>query len=185
MGKTRLAVEVAARLREQHPAAPGWSSWPASPIPRGRSGRGRNARGRRPALSDAQSPGSTAELIAHHLAGRSLIVVLDNCEHVIDPAAALADTLVGKVPGLRLMATSREPLGVPGEILVPVAGLASPAAVELFVDRARRSSPASTATARPKASSTASAVGWTASPGHRARRRPPSSPPSVHAGGTS
>ena len=60
----------------------------------------------------------------HHLAGRSLVVVLDNCEHVIDQAAALAEALVGAVPGLRLIATSREPLGVPGEVLVPVAGLA-------------------------------------------------------------
>ena len=42
--------------------------------------------------------GSTVELIARHLAGRSLVVVLDNCEHVIDQAAALADTLVGGCP---------------------------------------------------------------------------------------
>ena len=89
----------------------------------------------------AQPSGSTAELIARHLAGRSLVVVLDNCEHVIDEAASLAHTLVGKVPGLRLVATSREPLGVPGEILIPIAGLASPAAIELFVDRARAVQP--------------------------------------------
>ena len=60
---------------------------------------------------------------------------------MIDQAAALAETLVGEVPGLRLIATSREPLGVPGEVLVPVAGLAEPAAVELFVDRARAVQP--------------------------------------------
>ena len=72
-----------------------------------------------------------------HLAGRSLVVVLDNCEHVIGEAATLADTLLGAVPGLRLIATSREPLGIPGEVLVPVGGLAIPAAVELFADRAR------------------------------------------------
>ena len=72
-----------------------------------------------------------------YLAGRSLLVVFDNCEHVIAQAAALAETLTGKVPGLRLIATSREPLGVPGEVLVSVGPLALPAAVELFVDRAR------------------------------------------------
>ncbi|MGH3204629.1 MAG: ATP-binding protein, partial [Streptosporangiaceae bacterium] len=72
-----------------------------------------------------------------HLAGRSLVVVLDNCEHVVGEAAALAETLLGAVSGLRLIATSREPLGVPGEILVPVDGLAPRAAVELFTDRAR------------------------------------------------
>ena len=56
-------------------------------------------------------------------------------------AAALADTLAGAVPGLRLIATSREALGVPGEVLVPVGGLAIPAAVELFADRARAVQP--------------------------------------------
>ena len=96
-----------------------------SPIPKG-SPRPRPATlgAVRPALGDDQPSGSTAELIARHLAGRSLVVVLDNCEHVIDEAASLAHTLVGAVPGLRLVATSREPLGVPGEILIPVAGLA-------------------------------------------------------------
>ena len=80
-----------------------------------------------------------------HLAGRSLVVVLDNCEHVIGAAAALTDTLVGAVPGLRLIATSREPLGVPGEVLVPVGGLAPAVAAELFVDRARAVRPGFTA----------------------------------------
>jgi len=73
------------------------------------------------------SPDSTVELIVRFLAGRSLVVVLDNCEHVIDQAAALAETLAGTVPGLRLIATSREPLGVPG----------LPLAVELAAARLR------------------------------------------------
>ena len=60
---------------------------------------------------------------------------------MIDRAAALAESLVGEVPGLRLLATSREPLGVPGEVLVPLAGLAEPASMELFVDRARAVQP--------------------------------------------
>jgi predicted ATPase len=81
------------------------------------------------------------QLIVRHLAGRSLVVVLDNCEHVIAEAAALADTLAGAVPGLRLIATSREALGIPGEVLVPVGGLAIPAAMELFADRARAVQP--------------------------------------------
>ena len=88
-------------------------------------------------LASPQPAGSTTDLIVRYLAGRSLVVVLDNCEHVIGEAAALADTLLGAVPGLRLIATSREPLGIPGEILVPVGGLAPAAAVDLFVDRAR------------------------------------------------
>src|SRR5450631_2148214 len=72
------------------------------------------------AVPGAQPAGSTTDLIARYLAGRSLLVVLDNCEHVIGEAAALAGTLAGAVPGLRLIATSREPLSVPGEVLVPV-----------------------------------------------------------------
>jgi hypothetical protein len=71
------------------------------------------------AFAGPQPAGSTTQLIVRHLAGRSLVVVLDNCEHVIGEAAALADTLLGAVPGLRLIATSREPLGIPGEVLVP------------------------------------------------------------------
>jgi predicted ATPase len=91
------------------------------------------------------SQDSTVELIVRYLAGRSPLIVLDNCEHVIDQTAALAETLVGTVPGLRLIATSREPLGVPGEMLVPVGPLALPAAVDLFVDRARAVRPGFTA----------------------------------------
>ena len=93
------------------------------------------------ALGSRQPAGSAVQLIVRHLAGRSLVVVLDNCEHVIAEAAALADTLAGAVPGLRLIATSREALGIPGEVLVPVGGLAIPAAVELFADRARAVQP--------------------------------------------
>ena len=143
VGKTRLAVEAAARrARPALRAAPGWSSWLASPIPKASPRpRLRHLGASGPALGDAQPSGSTAELIARHLAGRSLVVVLDNCEHVIDEAASLAHTLVGAVPGLRLVATSREPLGVPGEILIPVVGLVPAAAVELFVDRARAVQP--------------------------------------------
>ena len=85
------------------------------------------------------------ELIVRYLAGRSLLVVLDNCEHVIDQAAALAETLVETVPGLRLIATSREPFGLAGEVLMSVGPLAVPAAVELFVDRARAVRPGFTA----------------------------------------
>jgi predicted ATPase/DNA-binding SARP family transcriptional activator len=142
VGKTRLALEAAARLREQHPGGTWLIELAGVADPEGVAPAAAGTLGAvRPTLGDAEPSGSTAELIARHLAGRSLLVVLDNCEHVIDEAASLAHTLVGKVPGLRLVATSREPLGVPGEILIPIAGLASPAAIELFVDRARAVQP--------------------------------------------
>jgi predicted ATPase/DNA-binding SARP family transcriptional activator len=82
------------------------------------------------------------------LAERSCIIVLDNCEHVIEAAAQLADDLLARCPLLRIVTTSREPLGILGETLVAVPPLpqpsagASPAdaldhpAVRLFADRA-------------------------------------------------
>ena len=145
-GKTRLAVEAAAALRHEHPDG-AWLvelagvTGPDGVVPAAAAALGAAAA----ALASPQPAGSTTELIVRHLAGRSLVLVLDNCEHVIGEAAALTDTLVGAVPGLRLIATSREPLGVPGEVLVPVGGLAPAAAAELFVDRARAVRPGFTA----------------------------------------
>jgi len=138
VGKTRLAVEAAAALREEHPDGAWLVELAGVAEPGGVAPAVAAALGAGVAvLPGAQPAGSATDLIVRYLAGRSLVVVLDNCEHVIGEAAALADTLAGAVPGLRLIATSREPLGVPGEVLVPVGGLAPLAARELFVDRAR------------------------------------------------
>ena len=54
------------------------------------------------------------------LADRSMLVVLDNCEHLVEAAAALAGRLLAACPGLRILATGREPLGITGEHLWPV-----------------------------------------------------------------
>lgn len=82
------------------------------------------------------------------LSGRDTVLVLDNCEHVLDAAARLADDLLAQCPGLRIVTTSREPLGIVGESLVAVPPLPGPAtgatpeqalahpAVRLFADRA-------------------------------------------------
>ncbi|MFF0475430.1 BTAD domain-containing putative transcriptional regulator [Streptomyces sp. NPDC004284] len=78
----------------------------------------------------------TAHLV-EHLARRPLLLVLDNCEHVIDAAAALAETLLTHCPQLRILATSREPLGVPGESVRPVEPLPPDPAHRLFAERAR------------------------------------------------
>ncbi|WP_225804206.1 BTAD domain-containing putative transcriptional regulator [Streptomyces sp. NK15101] len=78
----------------------------------------------------------TAHLV-EHLARRPLLLVLDNCEHVIDAAAALAETLLTHCPQLRVLATSREPLGVPGESVRPVEPLPPDPAHRLFAERAR------------------------------------------------
>jgi predicted ATPase/DNA-binding SARP family transcriptional activator len=73
-------------------------------------------------------------LVAHLRDWRALIV-LDNCEHLIDGCAAIASDLLSQCAGLRILATSREPLGVVGEQVWPLSGLALPDAVRLLADR--------------------------------------------------
>ncbi|WP_344472445.1 BTAD domain-containing putative transcriptional regulator [Nonomuraea monospora] len=88
------------------------------------------------------------------LAGRRVLLVLDNCEHLVGPAAELAERLLTECPALRVLATSREPLGVPGEHLAPVPPLEPPPlgadpgtaaaypSVRLLVERATAARPA-------------------------------------------
>ncbi|NUW35063.1 AAA family ATPase [Nonomuraea sp. SMC257] len=82
---------------------------------------------------DGQGP---VERLSSALSDRVLLLVLDNCEHVVEEAAALAARLLATCPRLRVLATSREPLGVIGENLWQVRGLDGDAAVRLFTDRA-------------------------------------------------
>jgi predicted ATPase/DNA-binding SARP family transcriptional activator len=77
---------------------------------------------------------SAQEALAAHLAAREAIVVLDNCEHVIDACARLAEDLLRAGPGVRVVATSREPLHCEGEVAWRVPSLAE--AGRLFVERA-------------------------------------------------
>jgi predicted ATPase/DNA-binding SARP family transcriptional activator len=94
---------------------------------------------------------SVVDMIADYLADRSLLLVIDNCEHVIDATARLVDALVNAAPNLHVLCTSREALGLPYEQVfrVPVLDVPAPsedtdavilagaAAVRLFVERAR------------------------------------------------
>ncbi|MFJ8567083.1 AfsR/SARP family transcriptional regulator [Streptomyces sp. NPDC093514] len=73
--------------------------------------------------------------LAEHCARRRLLLLLDNCEHVVAAAATLAERLLTHCPGVRILATSREPLGVPGESLRPVEPLPDPIALRLLGDR--------------------------------------------------
>ncbi len=75
--------------------------------------------------------------LVHALAGRTMVLVLDDCEHVAAECAALLEPLLLGCPGIRVVATSREPLRVPGEVLFAVQPLPITCAVELFADRAR------------------------------------------------
>ncbi|MFI9200661.1 AfsR/SARP family transcriptional regulator [Streptomyces sp. NPDC053048] len=79
--------------------------------------------------------------LAEHCARRRMLLVLDNCEHVVDAAARLADTLLAHCPGVTVLATSREPLAVPGELVRPVEPLPDPVALRLLADRGAAARP--------------------------------------------
>lgn len=80
--------------------------------------------------------GDPVERLIDALEGREVLLVLDNCEHLVDEAARTAGVLLGACPGLRVLATSREALGITGEALCPVPPLAAGPAARLFMDRA-------------------------------------------------
>ncbi|OBH05809.1 LuxR family transcriptional regulator [Mycobacterium sp. E1747] len=94
-----------------------------------------------------QAGRSTMDTLIRAISGRHILVVLDNCEHLIDASAALVIALLGASPAVRILATSREPIRVAGEIAwgVPSLSLADEA-VALFIDRARHVRPDFTVT---------------------------------------
>jgi class 3 adenylate cyclase len=136
-GKTRLAVEIAARIAAEF----GDGVWCVDLAPVTHPGIVPVAVARAFGLPD--QPGrSTMDTLLRFVRDRQLLVVLDNCEHLLDASAELVVALLGAAPGLTLLATSREPIGVAGEVSwrVPSLSLADEA-IELFVDRARRARP--------------------------------------------
>ncbi|WP_185949476.1 LuxR C-terminal-related transcriptional regulator [Microbispora sp. KK1-11] len=132
VGKTRLAAVVAEAAAPDFPL--GGAFVDLVPV---RDGEVAGAAAR--ALGVGESPGrSLADAVAHALDGGRRLLVLDNCEHVLDDAAALADRVLSSCPGVTVLATSRERLGIPGEHVVPISPLPlSSEAEALFVDRAR------------------------------------------------
>jgi predicted ATPase/DNA-binding SARP family transcriptional activator len=145
-GKTRLAREVIARGRVEATAAFAWVELAALEDPALVPRQVASAFG---IAEEAPSPAGLVDL----LRGRIALVVLDNCEHLVDACAELTQLLLEGCPGLRILATSREALGVKGErtwrvpplAIPPVDGaeseIAGAEAVRLFVDRARDAAP--------------------------------------------
>ncbi|MGM1058306.1 BTAD domain-containing putative transcriptional regulator [Saccharothrix sp. Mg75] len=133
-GKTRLAVEAAERLRDGVPDG----VWLVDLVPV-TSGEGVTA-AVRAAVDTADDP-------RDFLADRAALLLLDNCEHLLDDIAGFTADLLARCPRLRVLATSREPLGITGETLRPLAPLAEDPAVALFTDRARAVRPGFTADA--------------------------------------
>ncbi|GAY12663.1 BTAD domain-containing putative transcriptional regulator [Pseudonocardia sp. N23] len=140
-GKTRLAREIVAGLggRTETPVA----ELAALTGPEQLAGTVLAAVGEPELLvrrSDDGAPDSTARLLTA-LGDRDIVLVLDNCEHLVDEAAALTQRVLEAGSRLRVLATSREPLAVPGEVLHPVEPLDTAAAVRLFADRAAAVAP--------------------------------------------
>ncbi|MCX5343952.1 BTAD domain-containing putative transcriptional regulator [Streptomyces atratus] len=79
--------------------------------------------------------------LTEHCSRRRMLLLLDNCEHLVGAAAALADHLLAHCPDVTVLATSREPLGVPGEFVRPVDPLTDPMALRLLADRGAAAKP--------------------------------------------
>jgi predicted ATPase len=141
VGKTRLALEVAGRLVDEFPDGVWFFELAAVADP--------------VAVPDAvaavlgitqQSGKSVAESVAAALEGRVRLLVFDNCEHVLDAAADLVEAILAASATTKMVATSREGLGIADERLWPVPSLdvgagVDSAAVALFVERAQHVSP--------------------------------------------
>ncbi|MBP2325776.1 putative ATPase/DNA-binding SARP family transcriptional activator [Kibdelosporangium banguiense] len=136
-GKTRLAIEVAGlQARETYFVDLAAVSHGAD-IPQAML----SALGVRDAgLFGTLTQDTTSRVIAA-LADRHVLLIMDNCEHVIAHAAGFVHRLLTACPGLRVLATSREALAITGEHLCPLPSLPEPAAVRLFTDRAAAVSP--------------------------------------------
>jgi predicted ATPase/class 3 adenylate cyclase len=144
VGKTRLALEVAATAAATFPDG----AWLVELSPLGRGGD--------VARAVAAAVGSAAadrDALVAYLADRSQLLLLDNCEYVVDATAELVTAVMAAAREVRVLATSQEPLGVPGELVYRVGALELPeetadpgllvrsAAVRLFIERAHAANP--------------------------------------------
>lgn len=123
VGKTRLALRAAAELERGFPDGVWFVPLASIQDPMLVSQAVFAALG-----AQDQSAGWSLVTLTDHLADKRLLLVLDNCEHVLDACAVLAGTLLRACPNLRLMATSRQALGVDGEVRFPVPPMALPSA---------------------------------------------------------
>ncbi|WP_156623181.1 LuxR family transcriptional regulator [Mycobacterium sp. 1164966.3] len=136
-GKTRLAVEVAARLNDEF--SDGIWCVDLAPITIPAVVPVTTAR----TLGLPDQPGrSTMDTLLRFFGEKTMLLLLDNCEHLLDACGTMIVELLNACSHLTILATSREPLGIPGELawLVPSLSLADEA-IELFTDRARRARP--------------------------------------------
>ncbi|MCP2258299.1 putative ATPase [Streptoalloteichus tenebrarius] len=168
VGKTRVALECAAGMAGDFPdnarlvELAGQAAAPATTVDVVAEVVAATLDIRDDVLTDRQpaQPTPLADRIVTALRGRRMLLVLDNCEHVVEPVAELVDRLLRGAPDLCVLATSREALGLPGEVVRPVppldlpdpdhaddpAAVARSGAVRLFVSRASAAAPGFTLT---------------------------------------
>lgn len=155
VGKTRLALAVAELAIDAFPdgvwlvelaGTSGETATVAEVVAAELDVRDDTATGSRPGVR----PAGLAHRLADALRGRRLLLVLDNCEHVVEPVAELVDLLLRAAPDLRVLTTSQESLAIPGETLYAVAPLELPVpgadpgqagSVQLFLSRAAAAAP--------------------------------------------
>jgi predicted ATPase len=142
VGKTRLAIEVAPQVRADYPDG----VWLVELAPLADPALVPNAVAA--ALGVTLSGERAREVLAESLRGKHLLLVLDNCEHLIEACAALAEALLRACPALHILATSREALNIPGEGMWRVPPMAAAESARLFADRARSAAPDFALTAR-------------------------------------
>ena len=144
-GKTRLALQLASGLLEEYTDGVAWVGFEALTDP------GLVPQALASALGIRERPGHPiTETLLDYLRSKTILLVFDNCEHMLSACARLADSLLRHCPTVKVLATSREALGIVGEKLYPLPPLSVPDstrlppldhlprydAVRLFIDRA-------------------------------------------------
>ena len=134
VGKTRLALQTAAELLDEYRDG-AWLVELAPILDAAELTEGVAA-----VFSVPPQAGGWRDALTESLRTRQMLLVLDNCEHLLDEAASLVEALIAKCPNMTILATSREALGVAGESAWPVPSLglgAGSTASTLFIERAR------------------------------------------------
>jgi len=136
-GKTRLAIQLASAFAQHFPDGVLFVDLSPLSDPEFVLDQVATALG----VRDPGQGRTQADAVAGRLARRQVLLVLDNCEHVVESAADVTASLLESGPDVKVVATSREPLGVAGEVTWAVPPLSEADAVELFTERARQAWP--------------------------------------------
>jgi predicted ATPase/DNA-binding SARP family transcriptional activator len=140
-GKTRLALELARRSLDRYPDGVLFCDLSTLRRPAEIERAVATAVGV-PELAPRRVGDQLLDQVVARIASRALLLVLDNCEHLVGPVARIVDRIVSRTTEIRVLATSRERLAVDGEVIQAVEPLDAAAAAELFIDRARAIDPA-------------------------------------------